>query len=195
MSQLDSASLSELRAIAHALCEDKVNAWELNHRFCLLPGNASDPDTRHATKLVDEATTQELLPALKHLYTHNYSAKCKKCVDNYIQVLRYAKPAPEAPDPIRNATPEHFSIVMRTLCGADDIFNRVVTYLRMLRSSSPFGGESPKWLVDTATDTQLHAIGLALCDEDEGIKKRALECLRVISIFGQLQGAETKDAL
>lgn len=197
-----SASLGDLRVIAHALCEDD-NIKKTTINYLRAPRNSSTgKDCGEATDhvaLIDQATAQELYTIQLH---HCKNEEVKKRVENYLQVLLYTKPAEVAPEiadspnPVNTATPEELHNVMLALCEEDDAKKRVASHLRVLRRSKAGGaataGADAVALINSATEMELRAIGIAMSDADEEMKKRLLETLHVLSIFGELHRTETK---
>lgn len=202
MSQTMSASLGDLRAIAHALCEDDNIKKEMIDDLQLLrsPRNRKD-----CGKVTDHVALIEQAPAwqlsiIQLIYIKNKDTRTR--VENYLQLLRYTKPAEvipaaaDSPNPITTAAPKKLHNVMLALCEDDDAKNRVASHLRVLRRSKA-GGAATRVadtvaLVNSATEMELRAIGIAMSDADEEMKKRLLESLHVLSVFGELQNTEIK---
>lgn len=202
MSQLASASLGDLRAITHALCENAIIKKNITDDLQALCNSKPSKDSGETTDLVSliELATAQQLHNLQFHYCGNEDIK--KRVENYLQVLRHTKPAEatskaaESSSCIKKATPKELHNVMVSLCEDEDAKKRVASHLRVLRRSKAGGaattGANPDALIDSATEMELRAIGLAMSDADEDVKKRLLESLHVLSIFGELQGTETK---
>lgn len=197
MSQLKDAALSDLRAITHALCEhDGIKAWTIHHLRAVrnYARNESCNLTDHGA-LIEQATARELC-ALQTMNCKN--EHIDKIITNYLQVLRHKKPTEVAPkaNPIKDAIPKELHNAMLALCEDNDAKERVVSHLRVLRRSEADGTADgaavcepdSAALMSSATATEMYAIGLVMSDADENIKKRLLEALRVLSIFGELQG-------
>lgn len=206
MKQNTSASLIDLRDIAYALCENadakKLMIDELGSIYNL-PGTTKTTDDLFKTPdhvyLIERATAQQLLSIQLKL--------CKKpdnktLVDNYYQALRHSKPAevtPEAvkvPNPIREVNSAVLNNIMRALCEDDATRKRVASHIGVMRRSQAGGsttsGADPAALVDSATETELRATAVTMSDSDEDIKKRLLEYLHGLSVFAEMQDAETK---
>ena len=100
-------------------------------------------------------------------------------------------------DPIRNATAKELHNIMLALCDVDEVKKRVVIHLRVFRRTEPnaaiIAEADADALINSATEMELRSIGIAMCDGDEGMKKRVSECLRVLSVLGKLQATEIKD--
>lgn len=203
MDRLIKASLGDLRAIAHALCE---NDDKLKNEFVsFISSTGEDSDEvldADPVVVIQHATAQELLSTEMYFYDDK---KIKKRIDNFLQVLRYFKPTEVATDvvdpsnPLKNATAKELQNVMFALCEDEDAKRRFNNHLRVLRRSklngAAFAKHNPDALVtcNSPTETELRAIGLAMSDGDEGIKKRLLESLHALSIFGKLQASEPQD--
>ncbi|KAG6368554.1 hypothetical protein INS49_002767 [Diaporthe citri] len=202
MSQTKSASLGDLRAIAHALCEDDNIKKQLIDDLQLLRNPRARKDYGEVTDHVAliEQTPAWKLSIIPLIYINNEDTKTR--VENYLQVLRYTKPAEatpaaaDSPDPIKTATPKELRNVMLALCEDDDAKKRATNHLLVLRRSKTGGastaGADPDAPINSATEMELRAIGIAMSDADENIKKRLLESLHVLSIFLELQGTEAK---
>lgn len=201
-----SDSLGNLRAIAHALCENadtkKLVIDELRSPYNLPGAPKTTNDflkTSNHVCLIECATAQQLfsvqVKVCKNLDT-------KKVVGNYYQVLRHTKPAevtPEAvkaPNPIKKVTSTVLNNIMRALCEDDAAKKRVASHIGVLRRSQAGGattsGADPAALIDSATETELRAIAVTMSDSDENIKKRLLEYLHGLSVFAEMQEAEMK---
>lgn len=204
MSQTTSASLGDLRAIAHALCEDdKIKKQMIDDlRLLRKATTGKDPgDVTDHVALIEQATAWQL--SRIHL-TYSKSEDIKTRVENYFQVLRYTKPGEVTPKtadssgPIKTATPEELRNVMLALCENDKAKKRVVNHLRVLRRSktggAPATGADPV-VLNSATEMELRAIGIAMSDADKKIKKRLFESLHVLSIFRELQDTQAKKSL
>lgn len=100
-------------------------------------------------------------------------------------------------DPIRNATAKELHNIMLALCDVDEVKKRVVIHLHVFRRTEPnaaiIAEADADALINSATEMELRSIGIAMCDGDEGMKKRVSECLRVLSVLGKLQATEIKD--
>ncbi|KAK7718409.1 hypothetical protein SLS64_002364 [Diaporthe eres] len=202
MSQPTSASLGDLRVIAHALCEDANIKKTMIDYLRASRNSSTGKDCGEATDhvaLIEQATARELYTIQLH---HCKNEEIKKRVENYLQVLLYTKPAEVAPEiadspnPIKTATPEELHNVMFALCEEDGAMKRVASHLRVLRRSkaglATTAGADAVGLINSATEMELRAIGIAMSDADEDMKKRLLESLHVLSIFGELRRTETK---
>ncbi|KAK2598348.1 hypothetical protein N8I77_011768 [Diaporthe amygdali] len=197
MNALMSTPLGELRAIAHALCENdnikKRIANDLQASRRSTSGGANLEASNHIA-LIQQATGQELYTIVIDLCKNEDT---KKQVDNYSQVLRYVKPdevAPEAADPltpIKKATRKELQTVLIVLCEDENAKKRIVHILRVLRQSKSHGaglmGTDQAALINSATEMELRAIGLAICDGDEDMRKRMLESLLVLVTLDKLQ--------
>lgn len=203
MSQPTSASLGDLRAIAYALCQDEVSKQRMItdlRAFRNLKTSQHTAETADHVAFIEQATAQELF---KIQIAQCRDGDIKKRVENYLQVLRYTKPteatfkAADSPDPIKNANPKELINVMLALCEDPDVEKRVVNHLRVLRRSRIGGaataGSNSVALFNSATEMEMRAIGIAMSDADGDVKRRLLESLHVLSIFGELQGTETKN--
>lgn len=195
-------SLGDLRAIAHALCEkDNIKKQMIDDLRALhnsRTGKDIGKTTDHVT-IIEQATAQELLNLQLH---YCKDEDIKKRVQNYLQVLRHTKPAEpnfEAGDPsssIKNAAPKELHNVVLALCEDEDVKKRVAIHLRVLRRSKTGGiataATDPAGFIKSATQMELRAIGLAMSDADEDVRKRLLESLQVLSIYCELQDAEAE---
>lgn len=199
-----SASLGDLRAIAHALCENadtkKLMIDELRSLYNLPGAPKTTNDilkTSDHVSLIERATAQQLcsiqVKVCKNLDT-------KKLVGNYYQVLRHTKPAEatseavEVPNPIKEVTSAVLNNIMRALCEDDATKKRVASHIGVLRRSQAGGATTPEddpaALIESATETELRAIAVTMSDSDENIKKRLLEYLHGLSVFSEMQEAE-----
>lgn len=204
MDQPIDASLGDLRAIAHALCEDnKIKELMIDDLLAIRkpkPSRDFAEATDHAA-LIEQATARELLTIQLH-YCNDEDTK--KRVENYLQVLRYIEPAKATPEvadttsPIKNATPKELHNVMIALCEDKDAKKRIDNHLQLLRRSKTGGaatvGADPAGLLDSVTEMELRAIGIAMSDADQDMRKRLLESLHVLSVFGELHDTEVKKA-
>lgn len=198
-----SASLGNLRAISQALCETeniKKRMIEDLRAICnSMTGKYTGETTDHVA-LIELATAQQLRALQIHYCADE---DIKKQVKNYLQVLRYTIPAAttlevaDSSTSIKKATPKELHNVMLALCEDERAKKRVATHLRVLHRSNADGAATtgmnqPDALINSATEMELHAIGLAMSDADEDVKKRLSESLHVLSIFGELQVTEKK---
>lgn len=202
MSQPMRHSLGDLRAIAHALCEkDNIKKQMIDDLRALLnsrTGKDFGKTTDHIT-LIEQATAQELLNLQLH-YCRDEDVK--KRVQNYLQVLRHTKPAETTFEPadssssIKSLAPKKLHNVMLALCDDDNTKKRVASHLGVLRRSKT--GETaimradPTAIIESATEMEMRAIGIAMSDADEDVRKRLLESLHVLSIFGELEDIEAE---
>lgn len=197
MSALMSTPLGELRAIAHALCEnDNIKKRVVNdlQAFRKSTSGGANLEAGSHIVLIQQATGQELYTIVIDLCKNENT---KKEVDNYSQVLRHVKPdevAPETADPlapIKKATRKELQTVFIALCEDENAKKRVVHNLRVLRQSKAHGvgltGTDQAALIDSATEMELRAIGVAICDGDEDMRKRMLESLLVLVTLDKLQ--------
>lgn len=195
-------SLGDLRAIAHALCENDNIKKQMIDDLRALHNSRTGKDigktTDHFT-IIAQATAQELL----HLQLHYCKDEdIKKRIQNYLQVLRHTNPdeptfeAGDSSGSIKNAAPKELHNVMIALCEDEDAKKRVANHLRVLRRSKTgaisTAAADPSGFIKSATEMELRAIGLAMSDADEDVRNRLLESLQVLSIYGELQDAEAE---
>lgn len=202
MSQPMRHSLGDLRAIAHALCEKDNIKKQMIDDLRDLHNSRTGKDigkmTDHVT-LIEQATAQELLNLRLH-YCRDEDVK--KRVQNYLQVLRHTKPAEatfeaaESSSSIKSVAPKELHNVMLALCDDDDTKKRVASHLGVWRRSktgeTAIMGAEPAAIIESATEMELRAIVIAMSDADEDLRKRLLESLHVLSIFGELQDIEAE---
>lgn len=204
MSELRNTTLGELRAIAYALCENdniKTQFVTSLRIFCSSMIRRDVLDAADHIDLIQRANSTDLCAIELALCKDE---EIENRVDNYLQVLRHSKPAEvttEAADPsnpLEKATGKELHNIILAICDGEDAKKRVTNHLRILRRSNIDGAAhaeaDPVALINSATEMELRAIGLAMVDGDEDTKKRLLESLRVLSIFGKLQGTEARNS-
>lgn len=194
--------MGDVRAIAHALCEnDNIKKQMIDdlRAICSSKTNNDSGNMTDHVALIEQATGQELL-SLQFHYCRDEDIR--KRVHNYLQVLRHTKPAEdtseaaESSSSIKNVDPKELHNVMLALCEDVDAKKRVASHLGVLRRSktgeTAMMGADPAAIIESATEMELRAIGIAMSDADEDMRKRLLESLHVLSIFGELQDIEAE---